>query len=122
MDERSQSKDVAIAHLTRMLLDPKQRPLHVPVSSALLRLWPHRAPAAKPALLALLTAEPELFTKAMGLVHAWGARITHAELARLDATYRRGCLSDDGEILQRAEPGPRGPGQGQQSRVRAAGA
>ena len=104
MDERSQSKQAAIAQLYRMLLDPAQRPVHVPVLTALHRLWPHRAPEAKPALLALGTAEPELFTRTIGLVHAWGARVTRAELARLDATYRRGCLSDDGEILRRAEP------------------
>jgi hypothetical protein len=98
MDEHSRSKDVAIAQLYRMLLDPAQRPVHARVLLALQRLWPHRAPEAKPALLALIAAEPELFTHGIGLVHAWGAHVTRAELARLVATYRRGCLSDDGEI------------------------
>ena len=99
MNELSQHKDIAIAQLYRMLLDRTQRSVHGAVLSALIAMWPHRAPEAKPALLALITAEPELFTKAIGLLHAWGARVTQAELARLDATYRRGCLSDDdGEI------------------------
>ena len=98
MGEHSQFKGVAIAQLYRMLLDPTQRPVHSLVLSGLTAMWPHRAPETKPALLALIAAEPELFTKAIGLLHAWGARVTRAELARIEATYRRGCLSDDGEI------------------------
>jgi len=88
----------AIPHLYRMLLNRTQRPLHGAVLSTLHAMRPHRAPETKPALLALITAEPELFTKAVGLLHGWGARVTAAELARLDATYRRGCLSDDGDV------------------------
>src|SRR6185369_14406763 len=97
MEEGSQFKKEAIAALYRMLLDPAERSLHAPVLAALLRLWPHRAPEAKPALLRLIAAEPELFTSLLGLLYSWGVQVTRDELAALDAIYRRGCLSDDEE-------------------------
>ncbi len=97
MNEYARLKKEAIAALYRVLLDPAQRSLHAPALTGLLALWPHSAPEAKPALLALVDAEPELFTKGIALLHGWGARLTAGEHAHLAAIYRRGCISDDGE-------------------------
>jgi len=98
MNEYAKLKPQAIAALYRLLLDPAERALHPLVLSGLLALWPHSAAEAKPALLALIKSEPESFTKALALLHGWGARVTRDELAGLATVYRRGCLSDDGQI------------------------
>jgi hypothetical protein len=98
MNEYATQKQPAISSLYRLLLDPAERALHGLALSGLLALWPHSAPECKPALLALIKAEPELFTKGLALLYAWGAQPTSDELASLVAIHRRGCLDDDDEI------------------------